>query len=59
MMAGYLERTRRMQAVVAETLERLASRDRGAAKKRLREMQGFYQVALQHLGRMLEELDRA
>lgn len=58
MMSGYLERTRRMKALVAETQLQLESKERAGAKKRLREMQRFYDVAARHFSGLLSELAR-
>lgn len=58
MMAGYLERTRRMKALVAETQQQLDSKERAGAKRRLREMLRFYDVATRHFSSLLAELGR-
>lgn len=59
MMAGYIERTRRNRDVVAETERALDGRAVAGAKGRLREMRRFHEMAMRHLGALLEELGRA
>ncbi|MCC7327739.1 MAG: hypothetical protein IT521_13165 [Burkholderiales bacterium] len=53
--AGFARRNARL---VTETQRLLESKERSGAKKRLREMQRFYEVATRHFTGLLEELGR-
>ena len=56
LISGYLERKRQMYAIVQDAKRALSSDDDPERHRRLEEMAAFYQVAIAHLQRLVEDM---